>query len=638
MSILEQIHSPGDFKKIEPHKLDDLSCEIRQKIISTVSQTGGHLASNLGVVELTIALHRAFDISRDKIVWDVGHQCYTHKILTGRLDKLNTIRQYCGLSGFPKRTESEYDSFGTGHACTAISAALGMALARDAHDEDHKILAVVGDGALTGGMAFEALNHADHFKTDMIVVYNDNEMSISPTIGGLTQRINNLRTSAVYNYFRRDMADLMNKLGPRATQIARKIDDSVRTLLADGMFFESLGLRYFGPVDGHDIHGLIETFNRVKNIRGPVVVHAITKKGKGCDFAEDDPTRYHSASPFNTDTGENLKKKKISYTNVFSDTLVELAAEDDRIMAITAAMPDGTGLVKFMKKYPTRCFDVGIAEQHAVTLAAGLSCEGMKPVVAIYSTFLQRAYDQIIHDVCLQELPVVFAVDRSGLVGADGPTHHGTFGFSFLRHIPNMVLMAPKDEAELRQMIKTAVEHDGPAALCYPRSSGLGVPMPKTYESLKIGEGEVLREGKDILLLAVGTMVYPAIEAAKILMEYDISAAVINARFIKPLDKGLIAPLSRSIRKVITVEENQIDGGFGSAVTEMLINEEILSGIDIRQIGLPDKFIQHGERELLLKLYGLTSENIAVNVLEMFNREEDAQTIRETGHTVSTTG
>ena len=627
MSILEQIKEPDDIKRITLSQLGELAQEIRDKIINVISKTGGHLASSLGVVELTIVLHRVFDIKNDKIVWDVGHQCYTHKILTGRCCDFDSIRQHGGLCGFPKTTESKYDSFGTGHACTSISATLGMALARDLKGESYRTIAVVGDGALTGGMAFEALNHAGSLRKNLIVVFNDNEMSISPTIGGFMQRIDKLRTSQRYNYFRGEVAELVAKFGPLATQIAKRIDDSAKTLLVNGMLFESLGFRYFGPVDGHDIIGLIDTFERLKNIQGPVIVHVVTKKGKGYKPAEDNPTKFHSASSFDVSTGQSVKAQKPSYTDIFSQTLIKLAKSDKRIIGITAAMPDGTGLVKFGGKYPDRFFDVGIAEQHAVTMSAGLASQGMKPVVAIYSTFLQRAYDQIVHDVCLQNLPVTFALDRAGLVGSDGPTHHGTFGFAYLRHIPNIIVMSPKDESELQSMLKTAIESPYPAALCYPRASVLGVQLPEEIISIQPGTAEILREGKDVLLLAIGSMVYPAVEASQMLEKDGIYAAVINSRFVKPLDKKLLIPLIRQIGKVITLEEHSISCGFGSAVSEMLIQEKGTSGVRIEHIGVPDKFIEHGDRNILLKECGLDSEGIAQSVKNMLENEESARKV-----------
>jgi len=637
VSILERINSPEDLKQIGLDELEELAKEIRQKIISVVSKTGGHLASNLGVVELTIAIHKIFDIGSDKLVWDVGHQCYTHKILTGRSDRFHTIRQYGGLSGFPKIAESEYDDFGTGHASTSVSAALGMALARDLKGESSKVLAVIGDGALTGGIAFEALNHAGHAKTDLIIVFNDNEMSISPTIGGLSRRIDRLRTAPRYNRVRRDTAELVSRFGPLATQLARRIDDSARALLVDGMLFESLELRHFGPVDGHDLPLLIDTFNRIKDIRGPVIVHVVTRKGKGYSFAEENPTKFHSASPFDISTGESNKKKEPSYTDAFSDALIKLATEDERIVPITAAMPNGTGVSKFMEMFPDRCFDVGIAEQHAVTLSAGLASQGMRPVVTVYSTFLQRAYDQIIHDVCLQNLPVTFALDRAGLVGADGPTHHGTFDYAYLRHIPNMVLMAPKDEAELQHMLKTAIQCDGPAALRYPRATGTGVPMPQELTALPIGKAELLREGRDVLLLAAGSMVYPAMEAAETLSENGVSAAVINARFVKPLDKDMILPLIQDIGKVITIEEHVLHGGFGSAVWEMLVEENKICNVQIGHMGIPDEFVEHGSRERLLQMNGLTPDGIHKFTLRMLTPDENTNSIPKIGRAISAT-
>lgn len=635
MSILERINSPEDLKGIELGELEELAEEVRQKIISVVSDTGGHLASNLGVVELTIAIHKVFDIGSDKLVWDVGHQCYTHKILTGRSDCFHTIRQYGGLSGFPKISESEYDDFGTGHASTAISAALGMALARDLKGESSKVLAVVGDGALTGGIAFEALNHAGHARTDLIIVFNDNEMSISPTVGGLSRRIDRLRTAPIYNRVRRDTAELVAKFGPLATQLAHRIDDSARALLVDGMLFESLELRYFGPVDGHDLPLLIDTFNRIKDIRGPIIVHVVTKKGKGYSFAEENPTKFHSASSFDVSTGESTRKKEPSYTDAFGDALIKLATEDERIVAITAAMPNGTGVRKFMEVFPDRCFDVGIAEQHAVTLAAGLASQGMRPVVTVYSTFLQRAYDQIIHDVCLQNLPVTFALDRAGLVGADGPTHHGTFDYAYLRHIPNMTLMAPKDEGELQHMLKTAIQCNGPAAIRYPRAAAIGVPMLQELISLPIGKAELLREGRDVLLLAAGSMVYPAMEAAETLSENGVSAAVINARFVKPLDKDMILSLIQDIGKVITIEEHVLHGGFGSAILEMLVEENKICSIQIGHMGIPDEFVKHGERERLLQMNGLTPDGIHKFTLKMLTTDENTNSVPKIGRTIS---
>ncbi len=623
MSLLEQINQPEDLKEVKISQLPELASEIRQTIISTVSMTGGHLASSLGVVELTIALLRTFDPTHDKIIWDVGHQCYAHKILTGRREKFDTLRQYEGLSGFPKICECGYDCFGTGHASTSISAALGMAKARDIKDEDYKVIAVIGDGSLTGGMAFEALNNAGHTKTDLIVILNDNEMSISPTVGGVLQHIDHLRATATYNRFRSDVADIVAKFGKQATRLIKRIEESAKTLIMDNMLFDSLGFRYFGPIDGHNIINLINTLQRVKNIGGPIAVHVVTQKGKGYKLAESNPTKFHSSSSFDITTGQSIRKKKnITYTGAFSKALINLGSKDKRIVAITAAMLDGTGVSDFQAEYPDRCFDVGIAEQHAVTFAAGLASQSMKPVLAVYSTFLQRGYDQIVHDVCLQNLPVIFALDRAGLVGADGPTHHGTFDFAYLRHIPNMAVMAPKDEAELQHMLKTAIDHDGPVALRYPRGEALGVPLPDELMSLPMGKAEIIRDGQDILLLAIGSMVYPAIEASEILERNNISTAVVNARFVKPLDKELIQSLALRIGRIMTIEEHVINGGFGSAVTEMIAESEDLSDIKIKLVGLPDQFIEHGDQKILLSKHGLTPEAIAQSAMQMLNPEK----------------
>jgi len=622
VSVLERINSPDDLKNINISELMELSDEIRQMIISVISRTGGHLASSLGVVELTIALHRVFDIGIDKVIWDVGHQCYAHKILTGRRDMFSTIRQYNGLSGFPKRSECALDCFDTGHASTSVSAALGMAKARDLKNESFKVLAVIGDGSLTGGMAFEALNHIGHTKSDMIVVLNDNRMSISPTIGGFSQQINRLRTASIYNRFRSDMVELISGLGDRTKNLAKRIDDIAKIMLMNGMLFESLGFRYFGPVDGHDLTALIGMFERVKKIKGPLLVHVVTRKGKGYEHAENNPTEFHSASPFDIATGQKVSIAKKTYTDAFSDALVRLASEDKRIVVITAAMLDGTGAAKFEKLFPERCFDVGIAEQHAVTFAAGLACQGMKPVFAVYSTFLQRGYDQVLHDVCLQNLPVTFALDRAGLVGADGPTHHGTFDYAYLRHIPNIVIMSPKDEAELQLMLKTAIELDMPASIRYPRGEGIGVKLPDELLPLPLGKAEIMKEGSDAIIIAIGSMLYPSLKAAELLLEQDISVTVINARFVKPLDKGLLIPLINRIGKVITVEEHVLSCGFGSAINEMIVQESDTSNIHITNLGIPDRFIEHGKREKLLGDCGLAPEGIANSVMKILKFSE----------------
>lgn len=623
MPILENINDPCDLKELKLDDLKELAREIRQMIISVISKTGGHLASNLGVVELTIALHRCFDLTKDKIIWDVGHQCYTHKIITGRREQFSSIRQYGGISGFPNIHECKLDCFGTGHASTSISAALGIASARDLKNESFKVLAVIGDGALAGGMAFEALNHAGHTKTDLIVIFNDNEMSISPTVGGLSQCIHRLRTSQIYNFLRSDLVELVTRFGNRARNLAKRIEDSAKTLLTNGMLFESLGFRYFGPIDGHDLSVLIDTFEGIKGIKGPLLIHVLTQKGKGYKLAEENPTEFHSTSSFDIETGKKINiESNISYTKAFGICLNKLAEKDKRIVAITAAMLDGTGVSEFKKLYPERCFDVGIAEEHAVTYAAGLASQGMKPVFAVYSTFLQRSYDQIVHDVCLQNLPVVFVLDRAGIVGADGPTHNGTFDFAYLRHIPNMVVMAPKDEAELHFMLNTAIEYDGPSSIRYPRSQGVGVPLPTDLKTLPIGKAEILKEGDDVLIIAIGSMVYPAIKASEILSENKIFATVINARFVKPLDKDLFLSMIKKIGKVVTVEEHVLSCGFGSAINEMIVRENGRINVQIKNIGIPDIFIQHGSRDELLSDLGLTPDDIARSIIEMLNKNE----------------
>lgn len=636
MSILQRINNPNDIKSLDLSELNQLANEIREMIISTISNVGGHLASSLGVVELTIALLQTFDMDKDKLIWDVGHQCYAYKILTGRRDRFHTIRQCSGLSGFPKLDECKYDCFGTGHASTSISAALGMAKARDLKKENFKVIAVIGDGSLTGGMAFEALNHAGHTKTDMIVILNDNELSISPTVGGLLQRLDEIRTSQIYNKFRKEISESLKSFSKSAAKLVKRIEESAKTLLIDGMLFEALGFRYFGPINGHDIQNLINLLQRVKEIKGPLIIHVITEKGKGYEHSEKDPTRFHSASPFNIEDGSyKVKSDRISYTTAFSRALVDLASKDERIIAITAAMLDGTGINEFNKKFPDRCFDVGIAEQHAVTFSAGLACQGMKPVFAVYSTFLQRGYDQVVHDVCLQNLPVVFAIDRAGLVGADGPTHHGTFDIAYLRHIPNIVIMAPKDEAELQHMLKTAIYCDCPCAIRYPRSDGVGVPLPQELISLPIGKAEILKEGNDIVLLAVGSMVYPAIKASEILENHNIFATVINVRFVKPIDKNLILPIISRIGKVLTIEEHSVSCGFGSAVSEMIVESGLSSEIQVNFLGIPDRFIEHGDRKILLNNLGLSPEGIAKSAIDMFSANNEKTFVMQNESVIS---
>ncbi len=613
-SILAAIDSPQDLKSIPRQQLSTLAQEIRQHIIETVSNTGGHLSSNLGVVELTIALHYVFDTPNDKIIWDVGHQSYTHKLLTGRRDRFSTLRQWHGISGFPKPDESPYDAFGTGHASTSISAALGMVEGMRRKDEKQFTLAVIGDGSLTGGMAFEALNHAGTLKRNLIVILNDNEMSISPNVGALTHYLNRITTGQFYHKLKKDMEHLFKAIpsvGDHMMEAAYRVKEALKTLVIPITMFDELGFEYFGPVRGHNMEELLETFKAVKRLEGPILIHVITKKGKGYAPAEERSHLFHSAAPFNIETGCFCKKSAIpSYTSRFSDALIKLAEQNEKIIAITAAMPDGTGLNKFAESLPDRFYDVGIAEQHAVTFAAGLAMEKLHPVVAIYSTFLQRAHDQIIHDVCLQNLPVTFCLDRAGIVGEDGPTHNGMFDLAYLRSVPNMIVMAPKDEDELQHMLYTAVSTPTPTAIRYPRGSAVGVPVEEKPRLLKIGQAEILMEGQQVAILAIGNTVYPALEAAAKLKKSGISATVVNARFVKPLDKKLIGKLAQDIGFLVTVEENNLPGGFGSAVLELL-EEQGLSNVKLRRLGIPDIFLEHGPPQILRRKYGLDAAGIA---------------------------
>ena len=612
--ILENISSPDDLRNLPEADLPKLADELRETIISTVSKTGGHLAPGLGVVDLTIALHYAFDTPADKIIWDVGHQAYAHKLLTGRQDRFPTLRQFGGISGFPKREESVHDHFNVGHASTSISAALGMAAARDIKDEDFHVIAVIGDGSISAGLAFEGLNHAGHLKKRMIVILNDNEMSISPNVGALSAYLGKIMTGHFYTRLREETKHFLQgipKVGESMFNLAKKAEESLKVFVAPGILFEELGFQYVGPIDGHNIENLVETFRNIKSLNWPVLVHVVTKKGKGCEFAECNPSQYHGVPPFDPETGRPaVKKQKVmSYTEVFGQTMVTLAEDNEQVVAITAAMSDGTGLEKFAAQFPDRFFDVGIAESHGITFACGLAVEGMRPVAAIYSTFMQRAYDQVMHDLCLQNLPVTIAMDRAGLVGEDGPTHHGVFDIAYLRHLPNMVIMAPKDENELQHMLKTAVDHQGPTAVRYPRGTGYGVPMDQELRSIPIGTAELLREGSDLVLLALGVTVRPALDAAERLAAEGISAAVVNARFVKPLDGELLLRLARKTGRVITVEEHALEGGFGSAVLELLDAAKLSSTKTLR-IGLPDQFIEHGAQAILRKKYGLDADGI----------------------------
>jgi 1-deoxy-D-xylulose-5-phosphate synthase len=624
MSILETINSPDDLKKLSATKLPAVAAELRQIIIETCAKNGGHLAPSLGVVELTIALHRVFSTPADKIVWDVGHQAYAHKILTGRRERFGTLRTLNGISGFPKRGESPHDAFDVGHSSTSISAATGYAAARDLDGRKNKVLAVIGDGSMTGGSAYEAMNHAGHLDKDLVVVLNDNEMSIAENVGALSNFLSRTSSSEFVHRFKKDVESFLKRVdvGKGVLHVARKMEDSFKGFFTPGMLFEAFGFNYIGPIDGHDLPMLIETLENVKKFDDAVLIHVLTKKGKGYKPAEDNPSLFHGVGPFDIGTGKVIKGKggAASYTAIFGAALCKLAAEDERVTAITAAMPDGTGLTAFAKDYPARFFDVGIAEQHGVTFAAGLAAEGLRPVFAVYSTFLQRAYDQVFHDVCLQNLPVTFALDRGGVVGSDGPTHHGAFDLSFLRHLPNMTLMAPKDENELQHMLATAIELGGPAAIRYPRGNGYGVPLDQTLQSLPVGKAEVLRDGTDGVILALGTMVVPALDAAAELeKQHGIRLTVVNARFVKPLDSTLIIELAAKTGTLITIEENALQGGFGSAVLELL-EEHDLSGIRVLRLGYPDSYIPQGEQHELRSMLGLDPAGIAAAVHSFLSR------------------
>ena len=621
MRIMDRIDQPRTLRKLSDNQLERLAAEIRELIITTVAENGGHLASSLGAVELAIALHTVFETPKDKIIWDVGHQSYAHKILTGRRERFATIRTLGGVAPFPKRSESEYDAFGTGHASTAISAAAGFALARDLNGEKSHIVAVLGDGALTGGEAFEALNYVGGMKKRLIVVLNDNEMSIAKNVGALSGYLSRLQIFLQYGRAKKDAVGIIKsipKFGGRALKTVGEIKDGAKSLITFGGLFEEMGFRTIGPVDGHDITLLKEVLNDAKTVDAPVLVHVHTKKGKGYRPAQNFPEVFHGIGKFDVATGKPLKATTTkTYTDIFGQTLIELAEQNRDIVAITAAMPGGTGLKTFGEKFPRRMFDVGIAEEHAMTMAASLAAAGKRPVVALYSTFAQRAYDQIVHDVCLQNLPVVIALDRAGVVGEDGPTHHGVFDLSYLRHIPGMSIMAPKDENELRQMLNTAIAVKVPVALRYPRGAGLGVPLDQFFSPMPWGKGEWLREGNDAVLVAVGSMVAPSREAAEILGEKGISVGIVNARFVKPLDEDLLEKVASDGRLVVTVEENVLSGGFGSAVAEFFADKGIAARL--LRLGIADDFVEHGARSMLLDMCGLTAEKIAAAVLNRLN-------------------
>lgn len=612
--LIKNIESPADLKKLAQEELPLLAEELRDIIIEQVSCEGGHLASNLGVVELTIALHYVFNTPTDKIVWDVGHQSYAHKLLTGRYGQFSTLRKYKGLSGFPKMDESPFDAFGTGHSSTSISAAVGIAEARDKRGERFKVIPVIGDGAMTSGLAFEGLNNAGQLKKDLLVILNDNEMSISKNVGALSAYLNRILTGEAFQKLKKETKSFLEhipKLGAPVSKMAQRAEETLKGLFLPGILFEELGFTYIGPIDGHDIDLLIETFNRIKPLNEPILLHVVTKKGRGYKFSEKDPCVFHGIGPFDMDTGTITSDPTTpTYSEVFGKALTSLAQEDIRVVAISAAMREGTGLDIFSERFPERFYDVGIAEPHAVTFAAGLASHGLRPVVAIYSTFLQRAYDEIIHDVCLQELPVIFAIDRSGIVGEDGATHQGVFDISYLRHIPNLLVMSPKDAPELRGMLRLALHHDGPSAIRYPRGrvkQPMGYSVKETV--VTIGKGELLSEGDDIAIIAIGNTVSAALKASEMLRKEGTSPCVINARFIKPLDEELILSTSSRVKRIVTVEENVLAGGFGSAVMECL-NKAGLDDVSVRRIGIGDEFVEHGSQSILRKKYHLDEEGI----------------------------
>lgn len=615
--ILNSINSPQDLRTLAREERELLAREIRKFIVDTVSETGGHLAPSLGAVEIAMALHYCLNTPYDKIVWDVGHQAYAHKILTGRRERFKTIRQFGGLSGFPNASESEYDTFTVGHGSTSISAALGLAKARDISGEAYKVAAVIGDGSLVGGMALEALNHAGHANTNLLIILNDNEMSISPSVGALSKYLNKILVNPTYNKIHKDLEGLVKRVpwyGFRVYRAAKRLEESVKGMLIPGMLFEELGLRYIGPIDGNNLEELIGTIDNALRLDGPILIHALTKKGKGYALAEKHPEKFHGTAPFDIETGEvkGAQTNSVkSFTEAFSEAIMVIAEENPAVAAVTAAMSDGTGLDEFHKAYPDRFFDVGMAEQHAVTFAAGLAKGGLVPIVAIYSTFLQRSYDQIIHDVCLQNLHVVFCLDRAGIVGEDGPTHHGLFDISYLRHMPNITIMAPKDQSELKAMLKCAVgECKGPVAIRYPRGKIVAPPVLESTVQVSYGKAEVMSKEGELAILAVGSMVWPAAAAAGLLFNEGIKSSLINIRFIKPLDGELLKNLASRTNRFVVVEEGSLEGGFGSAVMEFFEREKI-NDIAIKRIGFPAKFIEHGKKEQLLKNYGLDAQGIA---------------------------
>ena len=618
MRFLPEINSPQDLRQLKVEDLQEVADEVRQYILETTSRVGGHTGASLGAVELAVAMHYVFDTPNDKLVWDVGHQAYAHKILTGRRDQLHTIKQYNGLSGFLRRDESEYDTFGAGHASTSLSAALGMAVARDRKEKDFHVCALIGDSSLAGGMAMEAINQAGHLKSRLIVLLNDNEMSIAPAVGGLARYLNRIKGAQSYQQLKDEIGDTLESVphfGERLRKAAKTVKDAIAAAVLPGALVNELGFKYIGYIDGHNVPMLVRALEEAKKVEdGPVIVHALTTKGKGFPNPEKNYYAYHATGPYDLKTGLPYKSNKSAapqYTQIFGETMCELMAKDESIVALTAAMPDGTGVDKILEKFPERAFDVGIAEQHAITFCAGMACEGLKPVAAIYSTFLQRAFDQVIHDVCLQNLNVTLAMDRAGIVGADGPTHHGLLDIAYLRGYPNIVLMSPKDEAEMRDMLLTAIEHPAPAAIRYPRGSGIGVDISHAPKLMKIGKAEVLRDGADDLaIIALGSMVYPALEASESLARDGIEATVVNARFIKPLDAELILNLAQTKRLIVTIEEAYLAGGFGSAILELLEENGLQDKIKVVRMGVPDRIVTHGDPKLLLAKYGLDADGI----------------------------
>jgi len=611
MKILDKIDKPSDLKLIRKELFPQLIDEIREEIIRTVSKTGGHLASSLGTVELILALHYVFNVPEDKIIFDVGHQAYTHKLITGRRDKFHTLRQYMGISGFPSRNESKYDIFGTGHSSTAISAALGFAVARDLRNENYNVISVIGDGSITGGLAFEGLNNAGHLGKNILVILNDNEMFISHRVGAIASYLTRLLTLGLLKKLEKKIELFLGRLHYFGLYLLR-ITKRFKLLFFPGMLFEEMGFAYLGPISGHDFWKLVEILNKIKNFKGPVLLHVITKKGKGYIPSEKTPTKFHGVTKFEVSTGEMEKTEQLTFSKVFGNTLVKLAENDEKIIAITAAMCEGTELTEFSKKFPLRFFDVGIAEQHALTFASGLAADGFRPVCAIYSTFLQRGYDQLIHDIALQNLPVIIAIDRAGIVGSDGATHQGIFDLSYLRLIPNFVIMAPKDENELKDMLYSSFKYNKPVAIRYPKGKVIGVNISNNFNEIPLGKGEILKQGIDGFIIAIGNMVYPSLKASDIIYnEKKLNFGVINIRFLKPIDENLLKNIFEKVKYLVTVEENVLIGGLNSAIREIIPK----SDIKIIGIGLPDKFIEHGSEEILYNKYGLTPEKISLTIL-----------------------